>query len=245
MNFLAAGCLLLSMHYGVNGCLPGRFAYCPGKCGCSPCPAGTYQNDNGWQCYACPSGTYTPIQMSTSCLPCSASTCNTGYYFNCGGSYAGSCVQCLPGSYSASGAVSCSPCTSPLPANTFFTWRADASCPWQCNSGFYGDTAVNPSSCTACSTSNVGCNVGEYRPKCPDGATSSSQCEPCTNKPPHSTYTGVSGANDWISNCPYACDAGYFKTAEGYCCTICDNGYYNPNCSPSGEDMCLGCTNFS
>lgn len=103
---------------------------------CSPCPRGSYYNDNKYvlRCAVCPGGTYQPFKGQTRCLICPEGSehnptrtrcraCKPGYFLNersaqrsCTPCPPGwyqpkprqiKCVRCPPGKSSASGATKC------------------------------------------------------------------------------------------------------------------------------------------
>ncbi len=249
----AAGTFSVSGSDVCTSCSTGSYSI-TGMSACTQCAAGLYSGSSGATtssaCATCSAGTYSGVGASV-CAPCSASTsfsadgaasctacattacANTQYKVDCTVTADTVCRSCLdyPGS------------SGSAPANAAFTSLTSSTCPWACNSNYYRNTGVSPNTCVICSVDSSACTSGQYRPQCPDGATSSSACTACTNKPINSVYSGVS-VNTGLSACPYTCNAGYtLQASTGYCCPTCANGNFNTGCTASASGTCSGCTN--
>ena len=240
-----------------TSCLAGKYSN-NGASSCSTCKTGSFSLDGATVCTLCVAGKYNQADNMNQCISCPA-----GKYNNADG--LSTCTDCIDGAtWSRAGSTTCSTCTNPTCSNTQYKAKCtvisdtncayctqsipinalpintnDPACPWKCNSGFYR----NSDSCVPCTTTSEGCSSGQYRQQCVDGGTEDGQCVPCTNGPANSVYTGVS-ATGITSSCPYVCASSYVRNeANGFCCTICGNGYHNQQCTKVSSGSCFICSN--
>lgn len=135
-----------------GGCAPGQFQ--ANARTCQTCPAGTSSGPApSTQCTPCPANTWAPVgaQACTACPAMSFSPgatdftgckCASGTYMFLGPDYT-ACVICQPGTFSLTGATSCSLC----PVGTFAGAYTQSACT-PCDGGYYtdvpGSTACQP-----------------------------------------------------------------------------------------------------
>jgi hypothetical protein len=242
-----------------------------GAVSCNRCPPGKYSTTGSSACMSCPPGTYSSLYRSSVCTACPAgyafagtngtsvricARCPIGTYAPSGSS---TCIQCSPGTYSATPmSSSCSNC----PPGTSSSVGATSST--SCTTCPPGTYSVGGSPCTPCpvgkislagaagATSCFNCPAGTHTVDggisctyCPAGKTSVAG-GPCTNCP-----VGQSSLYGLCTDCP----AGTYNGIEGGLCTNCPAGktsvaaggrYLSDcvNCQPGESSVAGGsCTN--
>ena len=144
--------LFSSLQYSVYGqlCAAGYFysfrTYCTA---CSPGKYNAVTTSTVYDCQKCESGKYASNNAQTACNTCSASTCDAGYYLNCGGSLAGSCVSCPSGKYAPAASMQCLTCLG----GTFSSDAGSSSCT-TCPAGKYTNT-TGATLCIDCSAGHI------------------------------------------------------------------------------------------
>ena len=141
---------------------------------------------------SCPEGYF---KQKGSCLACTKSACNVGFFRGVCRSYSD---------------AACKACTTKPKNARYLTsgqpWDAD-NCTWMCEKGFWrsGDSCV---SCTAAL-----CPAGHYRGSC--DADHDAPCHACNISliPKHSHFTG----SEEPYACAWSCNAGYNDTVDGKC----------------------------
>lgn len=218
---------------------------------CSDCSSGKYSATVGASssmvCALCLAGTYSGAGASA-CTPCGPNTFSLGGVSQCTACSQDACLSTqITVACTSTSDKTCSTCNAALiPPNADFTSRSDPTCPWTCNTGYYRNTATTllANMCLQCSISSIGCGVGQYRPMCSEGATSSAACQTCTNAPANSAYTSPS-VTPGSSECQYSCNTPLYteQIQSGFCCLICGNGYYNSGCTKTSSGTCGTCSN--
>ena len=180
------------------------------------CEAGYYVS--GSSCAACTSAKNTTSTTSgtESCTRSCSITNGTGtatgsrsYTNTCSGYY-------TTGAQGTNGVSQCLGCSEYGTRTSTGTCSGGTCYVATCNTDFY---KTGDSTCGAVGTGYYSAN----------GSTSRSAC---SNKPSNSTYTGSGGG---ANNCPWKCDAGYYKS--GSSCVKCEAGYGCP-----GDDNRYECT---
>ena len=165
--------------------------------------------------------TFYNTNLATSC-PTGTKQYITGYESAWGGK-----VSCECGDGYWGDDITCTACTN-KPTHSTYTGNAETnSCPYVCDTGYYGDT------CTACTnkpTHSTYTGIAETS-SCPyvcDTGYYGDACNACTNKPTHSTYTGNAETN----SCPWQCDCGY-ENVNDECVPL--------NCAEGEAEFCNAC----
>jgi hypothetical protein len=210
-----------------NACEPGTYKDSTGSAGCSSCPSDSGNNPAGsgaLESCTCNPGT-TGLDGST-CIPCAAGKFKTE-------AGAAVCGGCVAGEYSLAKALACETC----PDNTRSAALSAALNECTCVAGYTGPDGAE---CTACvpgtykiATGSAGCSAcapGTYNAASGRSAT----CDMCTANS-HSPASSTSA-----EQC--ACNAGAEPSGGGATCALCSAGSYK---SPTGADMCTGCTTGS
>ena len=235
---------------------------------CANCSAGTYPNPLLQStCTPCPNGTYSVEGMSR-CLPCAGLPPNALWSgggvsegnctFACAGGYTltpngTACYPCGPGNWSVDGI--CSPCDAP-PAHSAYvgTGVSPASCPYQCNPGYFrNDTARACVPCPAGTrmlpgTANcTNCSAGFYSgpgavvcSTCGGGVYSLGSATACTQCPGANAYTVYVGRGTSAA-CGFACIRGSF-VFNATVCMPCANGTFAPRLGATACQACAGGT---
>ncbi len=185
---------------------------------CTACQAGTYGNITGASaCVACVSGTYSTILGATSSAVCT--TCGAGTYSTSGGA----CVSCATGTYStavlATSVNTCSQCNG-----GYYNSITGASVCTPCTAGKYS-TAMGAISSSIC----LNCTSGSFSQT---GGLACASCSACDKNAYYTSTCTTLGAD--TTTC--ACLPGY--SGNGWSCTACTPGYYQPVCN----GPCLLCT---
>ena len=130
----------------------------------------------------------------------------------------------------------CTSCTNG-PTNSYYTAYGSgptSNCAWSCNSGYTLVSSMCVPPCNAGSYYNgiicTACSSGTFSP---GGVVIS--CSPCINSP--GAYGSFSGPGTTNTNCPWACNAGYYR--NGATCVACSSGTY----STAGATACSSCVN--
>jgi hypothetical protein len=210
---------------------------------CAPCVPGTYgASPTAASCLGCPTGKYASVAGAKACADCG--TCAGGLYrAGCAGGSAGTCEQCLPGTYKEmyahtkwddvcldcpggthqtnAGALACHAC-----ADGKYARMGHTVC-FHCPSGKYGKYPGSVE-CTDCAPGShavqptaTGCDQcppGKFQQL--SGQFSCTECE--VNK-----YQPVSGATHCAS-------CGYCKVANSTGATTCDVDRHDCRVSPWG-----------
>lgn len=128
-----------------------------------PCQPGYFSANGVNPCNPCPAGSYCPLTKTKT-----PTYCDAGYSSSVVGSTSNTCNQCGAGTYSGSGAGSCSPCpvgtSNPLSGST--SVNACSSCSTTAPNSYSG---LGASSCTACPSGSVG--KAPYGPGVFDGCS--------------------------------------------------------------------------
>jgi hypothetical protein len=225
-----------------------------GQNDCISCPLGSYSTKGATSCLRCPQGQYgvsygvvseklVTVYNSATGLPISNSFSYTGHVF-CASCPAGSyqdrtgetaCKACVPGSYSADGAVECTPCD--VGSYSSFDSAVCLQCPdgtYQGNTG--GSTCENCPVGTASSNSGIGAGASKCSSCIPGtysnvpGTIKCSKCFP-------GSYQPKIGASSCL-----ACPVGTYDSLGGggsTQCTLCPSGTYG---NVTGSTVCTNCT---
>jgi sugar lactone lactonase YvrE len=196
-----------------------------GSSECEPCPSGYYSNDPGLNsstfCETCPQGTYGGGGIISSCIPCSAGTYGVENPTQAPTSRSIACSSCPVGTFSPSGALSCTYC-----AVGFFTESLSSISCSPCPSGTYGSFPGASNKSTAC----LDCPAGTYNEL--SGQTRIS-CATC----PAGTASNVKGSSSSSTCVP--CKPGSFSSSVGTSsCTPCRAGTYTPL---TNAETCIPC----
>lgn len=262
---------------GNTACTPceaGKTQPTAGSSSCSFCQdvalaAGYYQvactastNTQNLKCTGCPAGKYlSPACGGTqqpTCVSCEAGKVQT---VSIDVGYDGArilCVVCAAGLYqSGVGKDRCENCKNPAPANgAYAPWTAPSvdgsNCPTRCNAGF----GWNGTGCARCAP-------GTYAP----GGLVPAACQACQALTRNAYWLAPVAFNRSWSGCPWDCNAGYYRTADGNCagcaagtfsptprasdtdppnacraCSVCGAGLYAPApCNASRDTACSPC----
>ena len=187
-----------------------------GASACTPCPAGTYLDDsNGCSiCTSCAAGKFSAVTSATSSTTCQP--CGAGSYSLSGAS---SCTLCSSGHISTtSGATECIPCSP----GKWVAIEGQASCIF-CAPGKSGNStgAVSLNSCAPCSAGSYQVDSGAI------------VCTLCLSGK-YSTSVGSS-----VNSC-IDCSKGKYNDQLGQtACDNCSKGKYNDQ---SGQAACVNCS---
>ena len=191
---------------------------------CTTCPTG-YTSDGGAtaenQCYiSVGGGKYIATAKSSTQSTCASGTFNPAHRVNYGST--SSCSDCSAGSYSLSGAASCTTCPSGYTSNKKAT--AENQCYISIGDGKYLATAKG--------TTQTSCPAGTYKEAhtVNYGSTSS-----CTNCGPGTYSTG--GAKQ-CTTCPNGYTSGNGTTAENRCYISVEGGKYLTTAKSTTKGTC-------
>ncbi|TNE47808.1 MAG: hypothetical protein EP343_18255 [Deltaproteobacteria bacterium] len=230
-----------SCNNGTCSCPAGTFKNTSG--GCTPCSAGTYQDQAGQtSCIACPTGRYQDQTGQTSCNKCPAGTKNS----NTGSTSSSSCIACPVGTYQdQTGAHWCKSCgKGKYNPNTGST-SASACLP--CAAGSYNGGYAK-ASCKACPIGTFNPNTGSQEASacqaCPTGRfqdeTGQASCKACPAGTKNSNTGSISPTACII------CPKGTYQNLTGaHWCKACGKGKYNPNTGSTSSSACLPCSKGS
>eukprot|EP00457_Paulinella_chromatophora_P000003 gb/GEZN01000003.1/.p1 GENE.gb/GEZN01000003.1/~~gb/GEZN01000003.1/.p1 ORF type:complete len:6228 (-),score=473.22 gb/GEZN01000003.1/:302-18958(-) len=245
-------------------CSPGFFASAQGASGCTVCPAGKAQSQDGQAaCVVCSSGFYAPTTQLEVCEPCplgflslpstegvvNCSACNVGLYSAEIGQ--ASCADCPAGKYgNLTGQSACVAC----PVGRIQATRGKTACD-QCDAGRYAPTnPIGNAQCLVCgqgtystlgSASCTACPVGTRQPSadqgacitCPDGKFVDVEGQATCVSCPSGTFANLSAA---VRDHCEPCALGKFSQGVGNtACELCPQGYAN---SKTGQFACAPCT---
>ena len=238
---------------------------------CVQCPAGTIQpnnNANRAQCSTCGAGLYQDAPGQGSCKSCTplSPTPNGAYTewalptsnacpWTCNGGYVklnNLCGGCPTGQWVSES--TCSACTN-KPDNAYYltppSTPGSNACPWDCNAGYYKDTAY---SCHVCDAGSTYASALQKRTLSTEEAN---KCSPCTVCNPPTTYEsrGCTKTEDTVcSACSAPCGAGTYTSAACQmtsdrvctgCKTTCEaNQFIQTTCNPQASTdttVCTGC----
>ena len=184
------------------------------------CPGGTWTYNGGIQGRTyCSPGTYNSSTGQTSC-----SACGSGYFCT-GGTHRASCSTTVK-----SGAPTPSSITSLSNGSWSDYTHAVKSSDCMCNWNFSDDTTTSYLQQNACELGPVSnkyrkysqCKTGHYASDPLNWGDWYTSCTACTNGPSNSYYTSYSTPSTMYaveSNCPWACNANYYKS--GSSCAAC------------------------
>ena len=224
---------------------------------CPGCPAGQH-NSACQTCSPTESGffsTSTAYGGQIDCLmSATATSCTTGQELSgCGGSSAGSCLNCGSEEFnSVAGGEQCTPCS---PACTSDQYES-ISC-----------TTTTNRECTNC----LSCGLGRYRSGCGGTSTGSCQdcpadqfndgssisgctaCSTCGSGSYESTACNAGGSNRGCSTCTSACGSGFWEstactaTTNRVCtaCLLCPPGSTMTGCSGTSAGVCKADQGYS
>lgn len=197
---------------------------------CPGCPAGQY-NTVCQTCAPTESGffsTSTAYGGQVNCMmSTTAASCTPGQeLIGCGGSSAGSCINCGSEEFNPiAGGGQCTPCSSACTSDQY----ESISC-----------TTTTNRECTNC----MSCGIGQYRSGC--GGTSPGSCENC----PSGQYNDGSSNSGCIA-CTPACGSGYYETGActsttnrvcSACTSPCGSGFWESTaCTATTNRVCTAC----
>ena len=196
-------------------------SYCSSTSTKVACSLTNYCAEGSTSQTACPEGYY--------CRDASTKTiCPVAHYCPAGSSAAIPCPAGTMGIYEESLSLdSCESC----PAGSAAALGSSECTP--CIGTTWSEEMAG--SCTACSV--LTCSSSQYKVECT--LTSDTSCARCADPPANADITDYTDPT-----CPYDCNSPYVKDAStGFCCTLCNNGYYNPSCTKTSSGSCNTCSN--
>jgi len=215
-----------------SGCIVNTYKSCPGGIGtyqCVICSGYTGSISGFCQAGQEPNQVCTGTQTVDSyCKPCAA-----GYYKS--SPTAVWCSVCETGYYqSQTGQSSCIICPFSN-VRIFLPWGTltptSMYCPYNCIPG-YRKVSMLQTWCSACTGTGIYATGTEF------------SCEYCTNKPSNSYYLAPVKFNYGSNNCPWDCNAGFYKTGTtGTSCISCPTGTYRSSATNILVEQIDGSTN--
>jgi len=215
-----------------SGCIVNTYKSCPGGTGtyqCLICSGYTGSISGFCQLGQEPNQVCTGTQTVDSyCKSCAA-----GYYKS--SSTAVWCSVCETGYYQTqTGQSSCLPCSNAGNKQIFLPWGVviptTRSCPYKCVTGYV--KTYDETMCVPCTGPGIYATGTEY------------SCLSCTNKPSNSYYLTPVKFNYGSNNCPWDCNAGFYKIGTtGTSCISCPTGTYRSSVTNILVEKIDGSTN--
>jgi hypothetical protein len=203
-------------------CVPGQYSL-GDAAACTLCPAGKFGSASGLSVATCSGDCFAGYACAIGSTSGTQALCAPGTFSAAG---AGSCSPCSPGFYGNLGGQTAGTCVAACPAGTFGTGGSSTpACSGNCTAGYAcpaGSTSATQSNCTAGSYSLAGASTCTPCPGGTFGATATLSSAACSGNCTGG-YACVAGST---SATAALCPAGKYSLPGSASCTDCPPGTY-------------------